>query len=80
MPAGGSLIFSIPTSIKFEFDSLEIEDHLFEDLINQLPNVDFLENQIDKEKFIFFSKKKYLRRNLKNRSIFFKFKKYWSKY
>ena len=25
MPAGGFLIFSIPTSIKFEFDSLETE-------------------------------------------------------
>ena len=71
MPAGGSLIFSIPTSIKFEFDSLEIEDHLFEDLINQLPNVDFLENQIDKEKFIFLSSKKIFSEKFKNRSIFF---------
>ena len=71
MPAGGSLIFSIPTSIKFEFDSLEIEDHLFEDLINQLPNVDFLENQIDKEKFIFLSSKKIFSEKFKKPLDFF---------
>ena len=71
MPTDSTFIFSIPTSIKFDFDSLEISKNLFEELINTLPDANFLERKIDRKILFFFQKKKYLRRNLKNHLIFF---------
>ena len=58
MPSGGSLVFSIPTSIKFDFESLEMGKDLIEELINTLPDFNILERKIDVEKFFFFFKKK----------------------
>ena len=71
MPSGGSLIFSIPTSIKFDFESLEMGKDLIEELINTLPDLNFLERKIDKEKFYFFSKKKKFKEKFKKPLDFF---------
>ena len=66
IPCGGSFIFSIPNSIKFDFESSEISKDFFEKLINMLPDSDDLNRMIDKDKFYFFSsKKKFLVKNLK---------------
>ena len=54
MPKGGYFIFSLLTSIKFDFDPKEIKKSLFEELINKFPDTDYSESQIDKEKFYFF--------------------------
>ena len=46
MPSGGSLIFSIPTSIKFDFESLEMGKNLIEELINTLPDFNFWQEKL----------------------------------
>ena len=71
MPTDSTFIFSIPTEIKFDFDSLEINKNLFEELINTLPDTDFLEKKIDKKKFNFFSKKKIFKEKFKKPLDFF---------
>ena len=55
---GGFLIFSIPTSIKFDFNSSETSQNLFDKLINVFPKSCYLEKKIDKKKFSFYFKKK----------------------
>ena len=71
MTTDSTFIFSIPTVIKFDFDSLEINKNLFKDLINKLPDVDCLERRIDREKFYFFSKKKIFKEKFKKPLDFF---------
>jgi len=71
MPSGGSLVFSIPTSIKFDFESLEMGKDLIEELINTLPDFNILERKIDVEKFFFLSKKKKFKEKYKKPLDFF---------
>ena len=71
MPKGGYFIFSLLTSIKFDFDPKEIKKSLFEELINKFPDTDYSESQIDKEKFYFFSKKKIFKEKFKKPIEFF---------
>ena len=71
MPKGGYFIFSLLTSIKFDFDPKEIRKSLFEELINKFPDTDYSESQIDKEKFYFFSKKKIFKEKFKKPIEFF---------
>lgn len=71
MPSDGSLIFSIPTSIKFDFESLEMGKDLIEELINTLPDYNFLTRKIDTKKFYFFSQKKKFKEKFKKPLDFF---------
>ena len=71
MPKGGYFIFSLLTSIKFDFDPKEIRKSLFEELINKFPDTDYSESQINKEKFSFFSKKKTFKEKFKKPLDFF---------
>ena len=71
MPKGGYLIFSLLTSIKFDFDPKEIKKSLFEELINKFPDTNYSVSQIDKEKFYFFSKKKIFKEKFKKPIEFF---------
>ncbi len=71
IPCGGSFIFSIPNSIKFDFESSEISKDFFEKLINMLPDSDDLNRMIDKDKFYFLSKKKVFSEKFKKPLDFF---------
>ena len=71
MKSGSIFIFSIPTSIKFNFDSLDMNTNLFEKLINRLPDCNDLERQVDPEKFYFLSRKKVFTEKFKKPLDFF---------